>query len=50
MIRVQVAKYIGAGRQQFKSFIVGDFNQYVDSYYWEKIKVFLHFLNYIKLI
>ena len=47
-------KNIGTNRQQFKNFIVGHFSQYGkkirDSYYWEKIKVFLHFLNYIKLI
>ena len=30
MIRVQVANYIGANRQQFMNFIVGHFNQYVN--------------------
>ena len=30
MIRVQVANYIGANSQQFKSFVIEDFNQYVN--------------------
>ena len=29
-IRVQVANYIEANRQQFESFVIEDFNQYVN--------------------
>ena len=53
-IRIQLVNYIEVNREQFNNFIIENFNlntnKIRDSYYWERIKNLLYFLNYIKKI